>query len=73
MPAPIYVVPYDPSWPARFAEETLTTPSGFAGIDGVFRFRPDGTNQRGLAVMRVTPQGGQVVSPAPKALGAGGT
>jgi branched-chain amino acid transport system substrate-binding protein len=59
--------------PARFAEETLTTPSGFAGIDGVFRFRPDGTNQRGLAVMRVTPQGGQVVSPAPKALGAGGT
>jgi GrpB-like predicted nucleotidyltransferase (UPF0157 family) len=21
MPAPVYVVPYDPSWPARFAEE----------------------------------------------------
>ena len=58
--------------PARFAEETLTNPSGFAGIDGVFRFRPDGTNQRGLAVMRVTPSGGQVVSPAPKAFGAGG-
>ena len=58
--------------PARFAPETLTNPSGFAGIDGVFRFRPDGTNQRGLAVMRVTPSGGQVVSPAPKSLGAGG-
>ena len=43
--------------PARFAEETLTNNSGFAGIDGVFRFRPDGTNQRGLAVMRVTPCG----------------
>ena len=33
--------------PARFSPETLTNPSGFAGIDGVFRFRPDGTNQRG--------------------------
>ena len=43
--------------PARFSEEVLTNASGFAGIDGVFRFRPDGTNQRGLAVMRVTPSG----------------
>ena len=41
--------------------ETLLNPSGFAGIDGVFRFRPDGTNQRGLAVLRVTPTGGQVI------------
>jgi Periplasmic binding protein len=56
---------------ARFAEATLTNPSGFAGIDGVFRFRPDGTNQRGLAVMRVTQNGGQVISPAPKALSGG--
>jgi ABC-type branched-subunit amino acid transport system substrate-binding protein len=59
--------------PARFSEETLTNNSGFAGIDGVFRFRPDGTNQRGLAVMRVTTSGAQVVSPAPKAFSAGGT
>jgi branched-chain amino acid transport system substrate-binding protein len=57
--------------PARFAEETLTNASGFAGIDGVFRFRPDGTNQRALAVMRVTSSGAQVVSPAPKSLGGG--
>ena len=59
--------------PARFAEETLTNQSGFAGIDGVFRFRPDGTNQRSLAVMRVTASGAQVIAPAPKAFGAGGT
>jgi ABC-type branched-subunit amino acid transport system substrate-binding protein len=59
--------------PTRFAEETLTNNSGFAGIDGVFRFRPDGTNQRGLAVMRVTSSGGQVVNPAPKAFSASGT
>ena len=58
---------------ARFAEETLTNQSGFAGIDGVFRFRPDGTNQRALAVMRVTSSGAQVIAPAPKAFGAGGT
>lgn len=49
--------------------EVLTNASGFAGIDGVFRFRADGTNQRGLAVLRVTPNGGVVVSPAPRAFG----
>jgi branched-chain amino acid transport system substrate-binding protein len=59
--------------PQRFSPEILTNQSGFAGIDGVFRFRPDGTNQRGLAVMRVTPSGGVVISPAPKAFSASGT
>jgi len=58
---------------ARFSEEILTNQSGFAGIDGVFRFRPDGTNQRGLAVMRVTTSGPQVIAPAPKAFSASGT
>lgn len=52
--------------PQRFSEQVLTNPSGFAGIDGVFRFRSEGPNERGLAVMRVTPSGGQVVSPAPR-------
>jgi branched-chain amino acid transport system substrate-binding protein len=58
---------------ARFTEETLTNSSGFAGIDGLFRFRPDGTNQRGLAVLKVTSTGGQVINPPPKAFGASGT
>jgi ABC-type branched-subunit amino acid transport system substrate-binding protein len=57
----------------RFATETLTNGSGFAGIDGVFRFRPDGTNQRGLAVLKATPSGGQVISPAPRTFGGSGT
>jgi len=57
----------------RFTDEVLTNASGFAGIDGLFRFRPDGTNQRGLAVLRVSPTGGQTVSPPPKAFGASGT
>ncbi len=50
----------------RFSEQVLTNPSGFAGIDGVFRFRNDGTNQRSLAIQKVTPQGAQVVAPAPR-------
>jgi len=55
----------------RFAPEILTNPSGFSGVDGIFRFRADGTNQRGLAVLRVAPGGPQVVSPAPRAFNAG--
>lgn len=54
----------------RFSPEVLTSTSGFAGIDGLFRFRPDGTNERGLAVMRVTSGGGQVVAPSPKSFSA---
>jgi ABC-type branched-subunit amino acid transport system substrate-binding protein len=57
----------------RFAEEVLTNASGFTGIDGLFRFRPDGVNQRGLAVLKVTPTGGQIISPPPKAFGASAT
>jgi ABC-type branched-subunit amino acid transport system substrate-binding protein len=52
--------------PQRFSEQMLTNPSGFAGIDGIFRFRPDGTSERGLAVMQVAPGGTRVISPAPK-------
>jgi len=56
----------------RFTEPVLTNPSGFAGIDGLFRFRADGTNQRGLAVLRVTPTGGQIISPPPRVFTASG-
>jgi ABC-type branched-subunit amino acid transport system substrate-binding protein len=54
----------------RFSQETLTNPSGFAGIDGLFRFRADGTNERGLAVMRVATGGSQAVAGSPKSFGA---
>jgi branched-chain amino acid transport system substrate-binding protein len=57
--------------PQRFSEQVLTNSSGFAGIDGIFRFRPDGTNEHGLAVLRVGSTGGQVVSPAPRSFGSG--
>lgn len=52
--------------PQRFSREVLTNPSGFSGIDGLFRFRADGTNERGLAVLRVETTGGQIISAAPK-------
>jgi branched-chain amino acid transport system substrate-binding protein len=55
----------------RFSEQILTTSSGFAGIDGVFRFRADGTNERGLSVLRVTQSGGQVIGPAPRTFAPG--
>lgn len=54
----------------RFSPDILTNPSGFAGIDGLFRFRSDGTNERGLAVMRVGPGGGQIVAGSPKSFSA---
>jgi ABC-type branched-subunit amino acid transport system substrate-binding protein len=56
--------------PTRFSPDVLTNPSGFAGIDGLFRFRADGTNERGLAVMRVGSGGGVPVAGSPKSFGA---
>src|SRR6516164_3958509 len=54
----------------RFSSDVLTNPSGFAGIDGLFRFRADGTNERGLAVMKVATGGGVAVAGSPKSFGA---
>jgi hypothetical protein len=54
----------------RFSPDVLTNPSGFAGIDGLFRFRSDGTNERGLAVMRVGSGGSVPVAGSPKSFGA---
>ena len=50
--------------PQAFEVQNMTNASGFNGVDGAFRFRADGTNERALAVLRVTPQGGETVSPA---------
>ena len=54
----------------RFSAEVLTNTSGFSGIDGLFRFRPDGTNERGLAVMKVASGGGVAVAGSPKSFAA---
>jgi branched-chain amino acid transport system substrate-binding protein len=49
----------------RYAAEVLTNKSGFNGADGVFRFRADGTNERGLAVLEINNGAATPVSPAP--------
>jgi ABC-type branched-subunit amino acid transport system substrate-binding protein len=56
----------------RFAEEVLTNPSGFAGVDGVFRLKADGTNERGLAVMAIRDGSAQTLSPAPRSFSGAG-
>ena len=55
--------------PNPFSSSSLTQAAGFAGVNGVFRLLPDGTNQRGLAVAQI--QNGQpvVIDPAPRSFG----
>jgi ABC-type branched-subunit amino acid transport system substrate-binding protein len=48
----------------RYSPAVLTNPSGFNGVDGVFRFRAEGPNERGLAVMQISGGMATVVSPA---------
>ncbi len=48
-----------------FGPSVLNSPDGFAGVDGIFRFDPNGVIERGLAVMQADPKGATVVSPAP--------
>jgi len=51
---------------ARFTDAALTNPSGFVGVDGIFRFTADGAAERGLAILEVAAGGFSVVDPAPK-------
>ena len=54
----------------RYTFSQLTRESGFTGADGLFRLLPDGTSQRGLAVLEVVPGAPRVLSPAPRAFSA---
>ncbi len=48
------------------SRQALERPEGFAGADGVFRFRRDGSIERGLAILEVRQQGAAAIDPAPK-------
>lgn len=50
----------------------LTQSAGFAGVNGVFRLLPDGTNQRALAVAEIQNAAVVIVSPAPRSFGGAG-
>lgn len=49
-----------------FSHTDLTNPNGFAGIDGIFRFRPDGLVERGLAVLEFKNGMIKEIDPAPR-------
>ncbi len=55
----------------RFDERLIISRSGFVGADGLFRFTPEGTIERGLAIMEIQPGGIRVIDPAPKSFVAG--
>ncbi len=51
---------------ASFSAATITQPSGFAGVDGIFRFLPTGEVERALAVIEMRRDGAQELEPAPQ-------
>jgi len=55
----------------RFSEQVLTNGSGFSGQDGVFRFRADGTNDRGLAIYQIGNGTATVIQAAPRSIASG--
>lgn len=49
-----------------FSYDNLTNPSGFRGVDGLFRLLPNGLSERGLEVLGVEKRGYVTLSPAPE-------
>ncbi len=49
-----------------YAAEDLTKPSGFAGVDGIFRLLADGSAERGLAVLELRRDGLELREAAPR-------
>jgi ABC-type branched-subunit amino acid transport system substrate-binding protein len=49
----------------------VTDPDGFFGVTGLFRFRLDGTSERGLAVMQIRPTGPEVIEKGATQFGPG--
>lgn len=48
-----------------FRRDDILNPNGFAGVDGIFRFRRDGTIERGLSIMEIGHGASYIVDPAP--------
>ncbi|WP_274423524.1 penicillin-binding protein activator [Chelativorans sp. YIM 93263] len=57
---------------AAFTASRLQNPAGFSGYTGTFRFRPDGTSERGYAVYEIRDGAAELISPAPASFGATG-
>ncbi|TKZ22474.1 penicillin-binding protein activator [Shimia litoralis] len=50
----------------------LTQSAGFQGVNGIFRLRSDGTNERGLAVATIRDKKVVIIDPAPTRFGSAG-
>lgn len=79
-PIPLAVLAYDATAlaillaqaePPRFTAAQLTDPAGFSGGAGIFRLRPDGLTEHGLAIVELDSAGGRILDPAPAAFAAG--
>jgi ABC-type branched-subunit amino acid transport system substrate-binding protein len=57
----------------RYAFSQLTRASGFAGVDGLFRLLPDGTSERGLAILEVQDGGPRMIDAAPRSFATAST
>ncbi len=55
----------------RFTREAIANPNGYFGADGLFRLRPDGRVERGLAILEIQPGGIKVIDPAPRSFAPG--
>jgi branched-chain amino acid transport system substrate-binding protein len=51
-----------------FDSLTLTNPEGFSGATGLFRLRPDGLADHGLAILEVDGAATRMIDPAPSSL-----
>ncbi|MFZ9019374.1 MAG: penicillin-binding protein activator [Paracoccaceae bacterium] len=52
--------------------EALTQSAGFEGVNGIFRFLKNGTNERGLSIAQVVDKQVVIIDPAPKTFGFSG-
>ena len=57
---------------ASFDRNAILNPNGFAGLDGIFRFRPDGLVERGQAILEFKAGEILVASPPPTTFQRGG-
>lgn len=53
---------------SALTREQITSANGFAGVNGVFRFRNDGGNDRGLALMQLRGGEAVIIEGAPRSL-----
>jgi ABC-type branched-subunit amino acid transport system substrate-binding protein len=57
---------------APVGKADLTQSAGFAGVSGIFRLLPNGTNQRGLAIAQIRSGQVVVIDSAPRSFGGAG-